>query len=241
VSDFIFKGFGGEGTVNLALMNEKNDTAGNAELTTNLGKNFDITWDVTNLDSLRMEDFFHWKPYTTGRLTSKGRLLGDRDHMISEDLKGSFHVSLRDGVISSIPGAVKFLTSANIRSLITKIEGKKVEGLAFRVFTASATINQALVKTVTPAALHSDVLELLFSGDVDLRNNLVDAEMELQFLTVLDEVIRFLPGIKQILIGKRKSLVPIWVKIHGPIQDPSTKVEKGKRIQSKPSDKIIFK
>jgi hypothetical protein len=52
-------------------------------------------------------------------------------------------------------------------------------------------------------------------------------------LTFFNEIIRLVPGVKQILIGKKKSMLPLWVRISGPLDDPEVKVQPVKSLEKK--------
>jgi hypothetical protein len=231
ISHLGFAGLGGRGTIEFSLA--RRDEAPGAQETGGLGRRFDIAWDVAELDSSRLLDWMGMRPLATGRFRSTGRLSGDRTKPGSGELKGSFQVQLASGVISGLPGAVKFLSSLNVRSLFKTVEGRNVRGLPFRVASASCTVDAGLLRLAAPAALHSDTMVMGLLGSVDLAKGTIQADMVVQFLTVFNEVIRLIPGVKQILIGKKMSMLPIWVKISGPLDDPEVRVQPVKSLRKK--------
>jgi hypothetical protein len=228
-----FGGLGGGGTLEFSLVHKDEDSG--AKAADGLGRRFDLAWNVAGLDSARLLDLLGLRPLAAGRLKSAGSLSGDWTKPRSDELKGAFRVELASGVISGLPGMVKLLSSLNVRSLFRTVEGKgkHVNGLPFRVVSASCTVNAGILRTTAPAALHSDTMDMGLLGSIDLTKNTIQADMVVQFLTVLDEVIRLVPGVKQILIGKRKSMLPIWVKISGPLDDPEVKVQPVKSLEKK--------
>jgi hypothetical protein len=226
-----FAGLGGRGTFEFSLAREED--APGAKEAGGLGRRFDIAWAVADLDSSRLLDFLGMRPLSTGRLRSTGRLSGDRTKPRSGGLAGAFHVELASGVISGLPGVVKFVSSLNVRSLFNTVEGKNVRGLPFRVVSASCTVDAGILRTAGPAALHSDTIDMGLLGSVDFAKDTIRADMVVQFLTVFSEIIRLVPGVKQILIGGKKSMLPLWVKISGPLDDPDVKVQPMKSLGKK--------
>jgi hypothetical protein len=77
-----------------------------------------------------------------------------------------------------------------------------------------------VIRTQGAAMLQNDTLQLAMMGKADLVNGTVDGDMVFYFLTVLDEAINSIPGIRTVLLGGKKSLIPTWVKVSGPIDDP---------------------
>jgi hypothetical protein len=61
-------------------------------------------------------------------------------------------------------------------------------------------------------------------GTYDLPTRAVDGRLVVNFLTVTDEIIRLIPGVREILLGKQKGLIPIWVKVTGKADDPAVVV-----------------
>ena len=231
ISHLGFAGLGGKGAFELSLAHE--DEALGAEEAGGWGRRFDIAWDVAELDSSRLLDFLGRSPVITGRLRSTGRLAGDRTQPRSDELEGSFHVEIASGVISGLPGMLKVLSSLNLRSLFNTVAGNNVRGLPFRVVSASCTVDAGILRTAAPAALHSDTMDMGVLGSIDLAKNTIQADMVVQFLTFLNEIIRMVPGVKQILIGRKKSMLPIWVKISGPLDDPDVRVQPVKSLGKK--------
>jgi hypothetical protein len=229
ISHLGFAGLGGRGTFGFSLARE--GQAPSAATLGGLGRRFDIAWEVAELDSPRLLRFLALKPLASGRLRSTGRLSGDRTRLRSDALTGAFRVELASGVISGLPGVVKVLSSLNIKSLFNTVEGKNVRGLPFRVVSASCTVDAGMLKTAAPAALHSDTMDMGLRGSIDLAKDTIQADMVVQFRTFLNEIIRLVPGVKQILIGKKRSLLPLWVKISGPVDDPDIKVQPLKSLK----------
>ena len=190
-----------------------------------LGRRFEFTWHVADLDSSRLLDLLQARPLTTGRLRSSGRLQGDRNELRPDRITGSFEVGLATGIIAGLPGVVKVLSSLNVRSLLRTIGRDNVEGLPFRVAAASFTLSGGVLRTAAPAGLHSDTLDIGIRGSVDLSMLTIQADMVIQFLTMLDEVVKMIPGLGHILIGRRKSMLPIWVKLRGPLDDPAVTIQ----------------
>jgi hypothetical protein len=217
-----FSGLGGRGVLGLSL--KPDGSAG-------WGRRFEFTWHVADLDSARLLAVFGAKPSATGRLRSTGRLQGDRTELKSDRVKGSFDLALASGVISGVPGAVKVLSSLNATSLLRTVGGGNVAGLPFRVVTASCDIDAGVLRTAASTALHSATMDIGIRGSVDLPKQTIQADMVIQFLTVLDEVIRLVPGLKQILIGRKKSMFPIWAKLRGPLDDPQVTIQPVKSLR----------
>jgi uncharacterized protein YhdP len=224
-----FSGLGGRGDLEFSLT--RADAALGQKEAEGLGRRFDFAWDVAEIDSSRLLASCGLRPLSTGRLRSKGRLSGDRTALLSGQLKGAFQVELASGAISGLPGVLKVLSSLNVRSLFNSVEGKNVRGLPFRVVSASCAVDAGLLRTTSPAALHSDTMDMGLMGSIDLAKDTIQADMVVQFLTFFNEIVRLVPGVKHILIGKKKSVLPLWVKISGPLDDPEVKVQPVKSLR----------
>jgi hypothetical protein len=79
--------------------------------------------------------------------------------------------------------------------------------------------------------LNSETLQLAFWGSAGLDGRL-DAKAAVRAQTMVDEAIEQVPLVRGILHGKDKSLLPVWLKLEGTVEDPKVKVSALKSISA---------
>ncbi len=181
---------------------------------------FQCRWNAEGVEMRRLEKFLGLKPISTGKLASQGLLSGSTVSLRSPQLNGEFDASLTNGVVVGVPGLLKTLASFNLKSLVKKVEGQKSQGMPFKSASGRFLISNGIVETKGAAMLQNDTLQVAVMGKVNLVDSTVNGDMIFYFLTVLDEAISAIPGVRAVLLGGKKSMVPTWVHVSGSIDDP---------------------
>jgi len=67
-------------------------------------------------------------------------------------------------------------------------------------------------------------------GDVDIDKNTIDLVVGFQAQKFINDVISKIPLVGYVLLGEKKSLLPVFVKVEGPLSSPQTHAMVGKTI-----------
>jgi len=200
---------------------------------------FNVSWKLTGIEASALGTALGKDFKIRGLAFSQGTLSGNRNKFVSNELNGFFSLTLSKGVIGNRPGVVKFLTSFNIKSLLEKMEGRKVKGLPYNVAMGTFSIQNGILKTEGPAHLEGDTMELNLKGTVNLLENTIKADAVVQFLTPVDETFNLIPGAKIILMGGEKTFLPLWANVSGPLNDPDVSIQTSKSIGKKAWNTVI--
>lgn len=165
-----------------------------------------------------------------GAADIEGRLetgLGDR---FLPALNGTITVHLKDGWFGGVPGLLKVLSRLNLATLFKEAAGHHVARVPFYEARGTVKITKGRISADEPLVLKNETLEMAFLGTYDLPTQTVDGKVVVNFLTVTDEIIRLIPGVRDILLGDEKGVIPIWVKVTGKAGDPDIDVLSAKTI-----------
>ncbi len=164
-----------------------------------------------------------------GIADSEGHLvtgLGDR---FLPAMHGTVKLDIKNGW-TAMPGLLKVLSRLNISTLFSEVRGRHQQRLPYDEAHGSVTIVAGKVTTDKPILLQNKTLQMAFLGSYDLPTRTVDGRLVVNFLTVTDEIIGMIPGVRDILLGKERGLIPIWVKIKGKGSDPIIEILSAKTI-----------
>lgn len=165
-----------------------------------------------------------------GVADSEGSLVTGTGARFLPAMNGAVKLDLKNGWFSGIPGLLKVLARLNITTLFAEARGRHVQHVPFDEAHADVKIVNGKVIADKPLVLKNKTLEMAFLGDYDLPSRTVDGKLVVNFVMVTDEVIRLIPGVRDILLGKEKSLIPIWLKVSGKAADPDLDVQPAKSI-----------
>jgi len=185
---------------------------------------FDFRWTTESMDIEKLLRSFGARYMISGTGRTQGRLKGPLDLPRWRDTAGRIDIEAKDGTIWNAPALTKVLSNLSVTSVLRKA-GKKAEpGLPFHSVRASIELGGGKAVIRDPALLENPTLKLVYIGSYNLIDETIEGKFVIHFLTVMDEVIRAVPGVRRILLGKRMGLVPIWVEVRGPRQDPKVTV-----------------
>jgi hypothetical protein len=193
-----------------------------------LPNNFNLYWNIQNIDLSKLSAVLKFPPVLSGVGSSTGAVSGNIFALSSKKTKGQIHFNLSNGWVSGLPGLVKTITSLNIRSLFKKESEKNHEGLPYQTAQASIVLRDGQAIFEPAAVFNNETLQVAFLGTIDLDKQTVKGNLVIHFLTLVSEVISAIPGVRSLLIGDQKSIIPIWVEIRGPLKDPEIEVRQSK-------------
>jgi uncharacterized protein YhdP len=165
-----------------------------------------------------------------GVADSSGRIvtgLGDR---FLPAMSGNVAFDLKNGWLGGMPGLLKVLARVNLSTLFAEAAGRHRARVPFDETRGNVTIAKGKVSSDSPLVLKNKTLELAFVGSYDLPSKTVDGKVVVNVLEVTDEIVRLIPGVRELLLGGEKSMTPIWVKVTGKAADPDVDVLEGKTI-----------
>jgi uncharacterized protein YhdP len=139
-------------------------------------------------------------------------------------MSGTVKVDVKNGWVSGMPGLLKILSRLNLTTLFSEIDGRRRTKMPFDEAHGAAKIVKGKVSTDGPLMLENKTLQMAFLGSYDLPSRTVDGRVVVNFLTVTDEIIGLIPGVRDILLGGEKGLIPIWLEVKGNADDPSVEV-----------------
>ena len=158
-----------------------------------------------------------------GVADSEGHLvtgLGDR---LLPAMNGTVKVDIKNGW-TTMPGLLKALSRLNLSTLFSEAEGHHRQRVPFDEERGEIKIVNGKAATEKPLVLENKTLEVAFMGTYDLPSRNVEGKLVVNFLMVTDEIIGLIPGVRDILLGKGKSLIPVWIKVTGKGDDPDIEV-----------------
>jgi hypothetical protein len=177
-------------------------------------------------------DLFRWAGSTFpagGVADSEGKVTTGVGALFLPALNGRIKLDVRSGWVVGMPGILKVLSRLNVVSLVSSSSGGSSR-VSFDEMRGVVRIENGRASTEEPFVLENKTLQLAFMGSYDLKARTVDGKVAVNFLTVTDEIIRLIPGVRQILLGGEKGLIPIWLEVKGDADDPEMRVLAGRSI-----------
>jgi hypothetical protein len=215
-----FEGLGGSITVNASYL---------PSLSTSSLK---ISWKTVGIEA---QDLFHLAGSSVearGTADSEGTLETMPGGEFFPKMNGEINLHVKDGWFGNVPGLFKILSRINLTTLLTEIKGEHRAHVPFDETHGTVTIENGKASTKEPFVLQNKTVEMAFMGTYDLTDKTVDGKIVINFLTVTDEIIQKIPGVRDILLGDGRGLIPIWVEVKGKAHDPKVRVLSGKSITS---------
>src|SRR5688572_28548417 len=133
-------------------------------------------------------------------------------------MDGDVSFEVKDGVVWGLPGVVTAFSHLNLTSLFTKKDDRG--GMPFQHAAGRFRMSGGRLRFDQPARFENRTLQVALAGDVDVKGQQVDAALVLHFLTFMGEVLRAVPGLGSALMGGKKSLFPVVVRVTGPLSSP---------------------
>ncbi|MFH1723696.1 MAG: AsmA-like C-terminal region-containing protein [Elusimicrobiota bacterium] len=185
---------------------------------------YGIRWSTDGMDVERLLRSFGAKYMISGVGRTSGRLRGPLDRLKWGHATGTIDIEVGDGNVWQAPALVKALSTLSVTSALRRIGRKADVGFPFRTGRAQIELGGGKAVIRAPAHLENPSLKIAFIGTYDLAEETIDGRFVIYFLTVVDEVLRVVPGVRRLLFNKRMGLVPIWVEVKGPRQDPKVTI-----------------
>lgn len=165
-----------------------------------------------------------------GTVNSEGTITAGLSERFLPDMNGTVTLDLRDGSIDDLPAVVKVVERLNVATFLRKLTGKGAKRIPFDEARGTLKIVNGKASTEEPFVLRNKTLQMAFMGSFDLPTRVFDARVAVDFLMVTDELVRLIPGVRDVLLGGDKSMVPVWLRITGPASHPNVDVLSGKSI-----------
>lgn len=166
----------------------------------------------------------------SGTLDSAGRIETRLGDAFLPAMNGKVSLDLKDGWLGGMPGLLKVMTKLNLATLFSKMGKHHQARVPFDEAHGSLTIANGKATTDHPLILKNKTLLIGYLGSVDLPAQTLDGRVVVQVLTVTDELVKLIPGLRDILLGKAKSMTPVWVGVKGKASDPQVDVLEGKTV-----------
>jgi uncharacterized protein YhdP len=145
-------------------------------------------------------------------------------------MSGTVKVDVKKGWFGGMPVLLKVLSKLNLTTLFSKVEGRARARVPFDEARGAVKIVKGTVSADGPLMLQNKTLQMAFMGSFNLPAKTVNGRVVVNFLTVTDEVIGLIPGVRDILLGGEKGLIPIWLEVKGNVEDPDVSVLSARTI-----------
>ena len=143
---------------------------------------------------------------------------------IVSSFTGHGEIWVEDFRLDRVPAIVKVLTSGSFVKIEQKIKGEKSEPFLPAKGNAQAELKDG-VADFGKLWLENRVLRIGYRGKINYVAHTLDGVMVVQALTAADQVINDIPVVRDLVLGKGKSLLPLWFRLQGPWNDPKARPE----------------
>ncbi|HLD29913.1 MAG TPA: AsmA-like C-terminal domain-containing protein, partial [bacterium] len=96
------------------------------------------------------------------------------------------------------------------------------EGFPIENITGSVSLENGVVST-GDLLMDSGIAKISLEGLIDLRSRKVDMNIFFQALQFIPDLISRVPGLGMLLVGEKKQLLPLIVKVEGDLKNPKVK------------------
>ena len=182
-----------------------------------------LAWKTSGVN---VQDLFHLLGSTRdagGVADSEGSLVTGLGERFLPAMNGSVKLDIKNGW-TAMPGLLKVLSRLNLSTLFSEAIGHHRQRVPFDEAHAAVTVVKGKVSSDKPIVLKNKTLEMAFMGTYDLPSRAIDGKLVVNFLTVTDEIIGLIPGVREILLGKEKGMIPIWVSVKGKGDNPDVDI-----------------
>ncbi len=140
-----------------------------------------------------------------------------------QDADGQINIQIHNGRLSGMPGLIKTFELLNLTHMLGDPH-KPPSGLQFGQVNADVSVKNGIARTNSPILIESPSINLGLIGEVDFPNETIDAKMLIGMASVADVVVAHIPFVRRFKSGDKKGVIPIWLSIKGPLNDPSIKL-----------------
>ncbi len=184
-------------------------------------------------DKLKVEDF---AKQLAGPLSLQGKLNGTLPDNgkgfpdIAKQLSGDINLNLVDGSLPELGALETILTILNPTSLLNV----KKAGLNYKYLGGDFNIIKGLVHTDN-FEMKSSQINMQVLGDADLGKDTINAQIKVMPLQMLDETIKAIPLLGNILTGGKKGgIIETYFKVDGKLSAPNVTAQAHKSLTEKP-------
>jgi hypothetical protein len=184
-------------------------------------------------DKLKVEDF---AKQLAGPLNLQGKLNGTLPENgkgfpdIAKQLSGDIKLNLVDGHLPELGTLETILTILNPASVLDT----KKAGLNYEYLGGDFNIIKGLVHTDN-FEMKSSQLNMQVLGDADLGKDTINAQVKVMPLQMLDNTIKAIPLLGQILTGGKKGgIIETYFKVDGKLSAPNVTAQAHKSLTEKP-------
>jgi uncharacterized protein involved in outer membrane biogenesis len=162
-----------------------------------------------------------WK--ITGAANIDAKLDSVMGPQLVQDADGQINIHIKNGRLSGMPGLIKAFALLNLSSMLGD-PNQPPHGLWFGSVNADVTIQRGIARAATPIVVESPRINLGVVGEIDFPNQTIDAKMLIGVASVEDAVVAHIPFVRRFRSGDKKGVIPIWLSIHGPLNNPDIKL-----------------
>jgi len=191
-----------------------------------------LSWTTSGIQAKDLFNLAGSSVEVSGILDSDGHIESGVGDLFLPSMNGEIRVDLKNGWFGNATGILKVLSKLNVTTLITEVAGQHRSRVPFNETHGTLKIVNGVASTVDPFLLENKTLQMGFMGAYDLSARTVDGKIVVNFLMVTDEIIHRIPIVRDILLGDKKGLVPIWLSVKGSAANPAVEILSGKSIAS---------
>jgi len=192
-----------------------------------------LIWTTRNVQALGLLQVVGSQTEVNGNVDLDGHIETGLGDFFLPSMNGEIKLDMRNGWLTHTPGLLKIFSKLNLTTLIADVRGAQSQPhVPFDETHGSIKIVNGLISTEEPFVLKNKTMEMAFTGSYDLTTTMIDGRVVVNILMVTDEIIGAIPGVRDILLGDEKSLIPIWVQVKGKAEDPQIRVLSTRSIAS---------
>ncbi|MEK8090812.1 YhdP family protein [Thermithiobacillus plumbiphilus] len=174
----------------------------------------------------------------SGQFTGTLRWPGSPLALDAGQLSGDLHMLLREGRFSGVSPVVKLLSLVNITSMFQRIFTMDFrdllgKGLFFEEIKGEFHMNQGLAQA-RRIELHSSAMHVRAQGEINLRDQLLDLDLQVEPLQTVDLLVGRFPVLGRALFGQEGAVVRLHYEATGPWNDPRISLVSPTRSTSQP-------
>lgn len=191
-----------------------------------------LSWTASGVDASGLFRLAGSSKAVEGVVDSEGTLAASPGPGWLSSLNGQARVDAKGVRLGDAPGLLKVVSKLNVATLLTAVSGRRRPVLAFDRARGAFKFAGGKVVTERPFWLENRTLQIGLMGAWDPAAGVVDGKVVVHVLAVTDEIIRMIPVANAILLGKEKSLIPIWLSAKGKASDPQVDILPAKTISA---------
>jgi hypothetical protein len=132
---------------------------------------------------------------------------------------GEVKFRIEKGRLSGMPGLIKTFALLNLSAMLGD-KNKPPNGLEFETVNGYVDVQNGVARTRGVILLESPTLNLGVTGQVDFGKQVINAQMLIGVANLGEAFIAHIPFVRRFKSGDKKGVIPIWLGISGPLNDP---------------------